>query len=136
MYHVTDCGYTVYSFLHGHGCVYFIFFKEKLGTFILYKHIMQLVKHDTKCNMLSVFLVWLSRSRSPQRCNWKSMSGDWQLNEREKQRQVEERRVIYVGRIEEGTSKAELRRRFEMFGPIVDISVHFREHGYIFEYRA
>jgi len=44
---------------------------------------------------------------------------------------VEERRVIYVGRIEEGTSKAELRRRFEMFGPIVDISVHFREHGYV-----
>ncbi|XP_023719461.1 uncharacterized protein LOC111870987 isoform X2 [Cryptotermes secundus] len=69
------------------------------------------------------------RSRSPQHCNWKNMSGDWQLNEREKQRQVEERRVIYVGRIEEGTSKAELRRRFEMFGPIVDISVHFREHG-------
>lgn len=59
------------------------------------------------------------------------MSADWQLNEREKQRQVEERRVIYVGRIEEGTSKAELRRRFEIFGPIVDISVHFREHGYI-----
>lgn len=55
--------------------------------------------------------------------------GDWQTNEREKQRQVEERRVIYVGRIEEGTSKAELRRRFEMFGPIIDISVHFREHG-------
>lgn len=59
------------------------------------------------------------------------MGGDWQVNEREKQRQVEERRVIYVGRIEEGTSKAELRRRFEMFGPIVDISVHFREHGYV-----
>jgi hypothetical protein len=56
---------------------------------------------------------------------------DWQLSEREKQRQVEERRVIYVGRIEEGTSKAELRRRFEVFGRIVDISVHFREHGYV-----
>ncbi|XP_069695768.1 serine-rich adhesin for platelets-like isoform X2 [Periplaneta americana] len=70
------------------------------------------------------------RSRSPLRGNWKNMGGgDWQINEREKQRQVEERRVIYVGRIEEGTSKAELRRRFEMFGPIVDISVHFREHG-------
>lgn len=79
-----------------------------------------------------MFVLFLfPRSRSPQHCNWKNIGGDWQLNEREKQRQVEERRVIYVGRIEEGTSKAELRRRFEMFGPIVDISVHFREHGYV-----
>ncbi|XP_021912997.1 uncharacterized protein LOC110826561 [Zootermopsis nevadensis] len=69
------------------------------------------------------------RSRSPQHGNWNNMAEDWQLNEREKQRQVEERRVIYVGRIEEGTSKAELRRRFEVFGRILDISVHFREHG-------
>ncbi|XP_076293648.1 uncharacterized protein LOC143215420 [Lasioglossum baleicum] len=49
--------------------------------------------------------------------------------DREKQRQVEERRVIYVGRLEEGITKADLRRRFEAFGPVVDISVHFREHG-------
>ncbi|XP_076669360.1 uncharacterized protein LOC143369380 isoform X1 [Andrena cerasifolii] len=49
--------------------------------------------------------------------------------DREKQRQVEERRVIYVGRLEEGIAKADLRRRFENFGPVVDISVHFREHG-------
>ncbi|KAK7793082.1 hypothetical protein R5R35_013522 [Gryllus longicercus] len=69
---------------------------------------------------------WRSRSRSPPFTNRKN---DWMLSEREKQRQVEERRVIYVGRIDEGTSKAELRRRFEPFGPIIDISVHFREHG-------
>ena len=43
--------------------------------------------------------------------------------------QVEERRVVYVGRIEEGTLKDDLRRRFQVFGPIVDISVHFRDHG-------
>ncbi|XP_031848169.1 uncharacterized protein LOC116433801 isoform X2 [Nomia melanderi] len=49
--------------------------------------------------------------------------------DREKQRQVEERRVIYVGRLEEGITKADLRKRFEAFGPVVDISVHFREHG-------
>nr|CAD7262093.1 unnamed protein product [Timema shepardi] len=66
-----------------------------------------------------------SRSRSPIR----STSNNWPLSEQEKQRQVEERRVIYVGRIDEGTTKAELRRRFEAFGPIIDISVHFREHG-------
>ena len=76
------------------------------------------------CNTILIF----SRSRSPLP-NRKNPGNDWQLSEREKQRQVEERRVIYVGRIEEGTSKAELRRRFEKFGPIVDISVHFRERG-------
>jgi len=49
--------------------------------------------------------------------------------QQERQRQVEERRVVYVGRIQEGTLKADLRSRFQVFGPIVDISVHFRDHG-------
>ncbi|XP_050584449.1 tetratricopeptide repeat protein 14 homolog isoform X5 [Bombus affinis] len=49
--------------------------------------------------------------------------------DREKQKQVEERRVIYVGRLDEAITKADLRRRFEIFGPVVDISIHFREHG-------
>ncbi|KAK6621983.1 hypothetical protein RUM44_001790 [Polyplax serrata] len=48
---------------------------------------------------------------------------------REKQRQIEERRVIYVGRIEEGMTNAKLRKRFSVFGPIIDISLHFREYG-------
>ncbi|KAK3932097.1 Peroxisome proliferator-activated receptor gamma coactivator-related protein 1 [Frankliniella fusca] len=65
-----------------------------------------------------------SRSRSPVRRNV-----DWTRVEKEHNRQVEERRVIYVGRIPEDTTKAELRRRFEVFGPIVDISLHFREHA-------
>jgi peroxisome proliferator-activated receptor gamma coactivator-related protein 1 len=47
----------------------------------------------------------------------------------EKQRQVDERRVVYVGGIAEGTLKADLRQRFEAFGPILDISLHFRERG-------
>lgn len=45
------------------------------------------------------------------------------------QRQVEERRVVYVGRIAEGTTRAEIRARFEVFGPIEEISVHFRDRG-------
>ena len=49
--------------------------------------------------------------------------------EKEHNRQIEERRVIYVGRIPEDTTKAELRRRFEVFGPIVDINLHFRDHA-------
>ncbi|XP_063237736.1 uncharacterized protein LOC134539545 isoform X2 [Bacillus rossius redtenbacheri] len=70
-----------------------------------------------------------SRSRSPIHNTCRNNVGDWPLSEREKLRQVEERRVVYVGRIDEGTTKADLRRRFEVFGNIVDISVHFREHG-------
>ncbi|XP_070160327.1 uncharacterized protein [Polyergus mexicanus] len=63
--------------------------------------------------------------RSPVRSYYKSYN--W--HNREKQKQVEERRVIYVGRLDENVTKADLRRRFEIFGPVVDISVHFREHG-------
>lgn len=47
----------------------------------------------------------------------------------ERQRQIEERRVIYVGKIAEGSTRADLRRRFEIFGPVIDISLHFRERG-------
>lgn len=50
---------------------------------------------------------------------------------REKQRQIEERRVIYVGRIEEGMTNSKLRERFSAFGPIIDISLHFREFGLV-----
>lgn len=64
------------------------------------------------------------RSRSPMRRN-----GDWSHVQKEHKRQIEERRVIYVGRIPDDTTKAELRRRFEVFGPIVEINLHFREHA-------
>ena len=37
--------------------------------------------------------------------------------------------MVYVGRIQEGTLKDDLRRRLQVFGPIVDISLHFRDHG-------
>ncbi|CAD1469478.1 unnamed protein product [Heterotrigona itama] len=45
---------------------------------------------------------------------------DWY--DREKRKRVEERRVIYVGRLDEGITKADLRARFETFGPVVDIN--------------
>lgn len=56
----------------------------------------------------------------------------FQQEDENRVKQVEERRVIYIGRISEGTTKAELRTRFEKYGTIVDISVHFREHGYVY----
>ncbi|TGZ55684.1 hypothetical protein DBV15_01393 [Temnothorax longispinosus] len=57
-----------------------------------------------------------------------------------KKKEIDERRVLYVGRINEGITKTDLRRRFEAFGPIVDVSLHFRERGdnygfVTFEYR-
>jgi len=49
--------------------------------------------------------------------------------QQEKHRQVDERRILYVGKITEGTTRADLRKRFEVFGPIEEISVHFRDRG-------
>ncbi|CAN7982830.1 unnamed protein product [Ixodes hexagonus] len=43
--------------------------------------------------------------------------------------QKEERRVIYVGNIPEGTTRTDLRQRFAPFGPIEEVSVHFRDRG-------
>ncbi|XP_074107990.1 uncharacterized protein LOC141533170 isoform X2 [Cotesia typhae] len=77
-----------------------------------------------------------SRSRSRSRYSSSTRSPSYTRNSynntwhnHEKTRQVEERRVIYVGRIDEGITKADLRKRFEAFGPVTDISLHFREHG-------
>lgn len=58
-----------------------------------------------------------SRSRSPSPIHRKRV---------ELERVVEERRVIYVGRIEDGMTREELRRRFAKFGPICNVSTHFR----------
>lgn len=36
---------------------------------------------------------------------------------------------MYVGKISESSSRASIRKRFEAFGPIEEISVHFRDRG-------
>nr|KAG5690852.1 hypothetical protein BaRGS_031204 [Batillaria attramentaria] len=41
----------------------------------------------------------------------------------------EERKIVYVGRIPESYTRKDLRKRFERFGQIEDVSVHFREAG-------
>ncbi|XP_076879694.1 uncharacterized protein LOC143528074 isoform X2 [Brachyhypopomus gauderio] len=46
-----------------------------------------------------------------------------------KQKAIEERRVVYVGRIRGTMTQAELRDRFALFGKIEDCTVHFRNHG-------
>lgn len=49
--------------------------------------------------------------------------------ERERLREVDERRIVYVGGIAANVTKEELKRRFETFGLITNVSVHFREYG-------
>ncbi|RWS15042.1 protein SON-like isoform X2 [Dinothrombium tinctorium] len=44
-------------------------------------------------------------------------------------KEVEERRIVYVGNIPEGTTKTDLRYWFAKFGPITQVSVHFRDYG-------
>ena len=78
-----------------------------------------------------------SRSRSPRKRSSSSSArrvkyeqeAARQRRQLENSRQVEERRIVYVGKILEGTTRADIRKRFEVFGPIDEISVHYRDHG-------
>ncbi|XP_019872715.2 uncharacterized protein LOC109600958 isoform X2 [Aethina tumida] len=65
-----------------------------------------------------------SRSNTPPRTKRKTRKVD-----EEHLKEVEERRVIYVGRIASSTTKEDLRKRFSKFGPITNVSLHFRDHG-------
>ncbi|XP_077469824.1 uncharacterized protein LOC144084889 [Stigmatopora argus] len=46
-----------------------------------------------------------------------------------KDKAIEERRVVYVGRIRGTMTQRELRERFSYFGEVEDCTLHFREHG-------
>lgn len=76
-----------------------------------------------------------SRSRSRSRSRSKSpISPPKKFRKRDRSREIKEesleRRVIYVGGISANTTKEDLRRRFQRFGPITSTSVHFRrDHG-------
>ncbi|KAM7408762.1 hypothetical protein PAMA_002473 [Pampus argenteus] len=48
---------------------------------------------------------------------------------RRKQKAIEERRVVYVGRIRGTMTQRELKDRFSLFGEIEDCTLHFRDHG-------
>ncbi|KAG8435413.1 hypothetical protein GDO86_013378 [Hymenochirus boettgeri] len=75
-----------------------------------------------------------SRSRSPYRQRNRSRrceSRDSYYNQKtmRKERAIEERRVVYVGKINSQMTRAELRRRFSAFGDIEECTIHFREKG-------
>lgn len=48
---------------------------------------------------------------------------------RRKEKAIEERRVVYIGRIRGTMTQRELKDRFSLFGEIEDCTLHFRDHG-------
>ncbi|CAH1119187.1 unnamed protein product [Phaedon cochleariae] len=73
-------------------------------------------------------------SRSFSRSRSRSLSPRYRRKEKERHLEVEERRVIYVGRVPPGTTKEDLKKRFHRFGPITNVSLHSRDHGYLDNY--
>ncbi|XP_043918019.1 peroxisome proliferator-activated receptor gamma coactivator 1-alpha isoform X2 [Protopterus annectens] len=49
--------------------------------------------------------------------------------ERQKQKAIEERRVIYIDKLRSGITRTELKRRFEVFGEIEECTVNLRDDG-------
>ncbi|XP_042584640.1 peroxisome proliferator-activated receptor gamma coactivator 1-alpha isoform X3 [Cyprinus carpio] len=49
--------------------------------------------------------------------------------ERQRQKAIEERRVVYVGRLRTDSTRTELKRRFEVFGEIEECTVNLRHDG-------
>lgn len=70
-----------------------------------------------------------SRSRSYERLIRKERAMRKKEREMEKKKQIEERRIVYVGKIPSDFTRRDMRRRFDRFGDIEDVSVHFRNDG-------
>ncbi|XP_066145906.1 titin homolog isoform X2 [Euwallacea fornicatus] len=67
-----------------------------------------------------------SRTRSPPYSRKRRYSSS---SYREYLNAVEERRIIYVGKVPRGTTKEDLYRKFRKFGPINKVTLHFRDMG-------
>ncbi|XP_059214879.1 peroxisome proliferator-activated receptor gamma coactivator-related protein 1 [Centropristis striata] len=81
-----------------------------------------------------------SRSRSPQsRAQWNrnrrlcsyglGTKTTTEEGKRRKEKAIEDRRVVYVGRIRGTMTQKELKDRFSLFGEIEECTLHFRDHG-------
>ncbi|CAD5113000.1 DgyrCDS2202 [Dimorphilus gyrociliatus] len=68
-----------------------------------------------------------SRSQSPDIDKWQSSVQE--ERRRKKQDQIEQRRIVYVGRLPDSITKRILRENFEQFGKIECCSLHMRECG-------
>ncbi|XP_059422418.1 peroxisome proliferator-activated receptor gamma coactivator-related protein 1-like [Carassius carassius] len=70
------------------------------------------------------------RHRSPnQRSGYRCIQNSNEDSKRWKEKAIEERRVVYVGRIRGSMTRKELKERFSFFGEIEECTVHFRENG-------
>ncbi|XP_066047170.1 peroxisome proliferator-activated receptor gamma coactivator-related protein 1 isoform X1 [Chamaea fasciata] len=77
-----------------------------------------------------------SRSPSPRRRSnrWRRYSYDAQDHYQrqrilQKERAIEERRVVFIGKIPSRMTRSELRHRFSVFGDIEECTLHFRSEG-------
>ncbi|RXM99511.1 Peroxisome proliferator-activated receptor gamma coactivator-related protein 1 [Acipenser ruthenus] len=74
-----------------------------------------------------------SRGRSDYDCYSYDNSRDrvhrQELRNQRKEKAIEERRVVYVGKIRSGMTRKELRERFSTYGEIEECALHFREEG-------
>lgn len=71
---------------------------------------------------------WKGRQSPPQSKNYSNRERNEEVKRR-KEKAIEERRVVYVGRIRASMTHAELKERFSLYGDIEDCTLHFREHG-------
>ncbi|XP_061601953.1 peroxisome proliferator-activated receptor gamma coactivator-related protein 1 [Cololabis saira] len=69
------------------------------------------------------------RSPSYQSSYSYSSKTDGEEVKRRKESAIEERRVVYVGRIRGTMTQKELRERFSLFGEVEECTLHFRDHG-------
>ena len=70
-----------------------------------------------------------TRSRSRRTSYSQSKNSNNFVDRNVSQPAVEERRIVYVGRIEQETTKDMLRRKFLQYGTIKQISIHYKELG-------
>lgn len=72
---------------------------------------------------------WNSHRSPDQRSGFRCSQNSNEDSKRCKEKAIEERRVVYVGRIRGSMTSKELKERFSYFGKIEECTVHIRENG-------
>ncbi|XP_067276796.1 peroxisome proliferator-activated receptor gamma coactivator-related protein 1 isoform X2 [Pseudorasbora parva] len=72
---------------------------------------------------------WRSHRSPSQRSDYHPSQNCSEDTKIRKEKAIEERRVVYVGRIRGSMTRKELKERFSFFGKIEECTVHFRENG-------
>ncbi|XP_016313178.1 peroxisome proliferator-activated receptor gamma coactivator-related protein 1-like [Sinocyclocheilus anshuiensis] len=72
---------------------------------------------------------WKSHRSPNQRSGYRCSQNSNEDSKTHKEKAIEERRIVYVGRIRGSMTCKELKERFSFFGEIEECTVHFRENG-------